>query len=70
VHTVVSLAILVRPSQLTIDDERLTSINLWRRVRFDFCECGEFRTWKNPAARSQSLVVFEWNGVRHRQLAR
>ena len=67
---VVGLAILVRPSQLKIDDEGMTSVHLWRSDRFEFSECSEFRSWKNPVARRQSLVVFDWNGVRNKRLAR
>lgn len=67
----VGLVYLVRPPQLTIDTEGMTSAQVGRRDRYEFRECSEFRTWKNPIARSQSLVVFDWDGAqRRRRLAR
>jgi hypothetical protein len=68
---VVSAAMVVRPSRLVIDGSGMTSYHLWRRDRFEFRECGPFSVWRNPIARSQTLVVFDWEGAgRHRRLAR
>lgn len=67
---VVGVGLLLRPSRLTIDRTGMTSVNLWRSDRFEFADCSEFTTWRNPAAPSQQLVVFDWTGVRHDSLAR
>ena len=66
----VGMALMIRPSRLRIDRTGMTSFHLWRSDRFEFADCSEFSTWRNPAAPSQRLVVFDWTGVRHRRLAR
>lgn len=64
------IAMLLRPSRLTIDDVGMTSVHLWRRDRYEFVDCSGFTTWRNPFAPSQQLVVFDWTRARRTRLAR
>jgi hypothetical protein len=60
---VVSVSTLLFPAQLLVADQAMTFDHWWRHSTWEFDRCGEFRVWRNPAAR-QSLVVFEYEGSR------
>jgi len=66
----VALATIVFPPSIEVDDEGVTLRQFWRRVRYDFQNCGRFRTWTNPFAPSNVLVVFDCESASHRWLSR
>jgi hypothetical protein len=41
--TVVALATIIQPTQLLIDPDGMTLVQPWRRRRYDFKDCSEFR---------------------------
>jgi hypothetical protein len=66
----VALATIVFQPSIEIDDEGVTLRQFWRRVRYDFRNCGPFRTWRNPVVASNVLVVFDCESASHRWLSR
>jgi hypothetical protein len=54
--TVVALAAIIRPTQLLIDPDGMTLVQPWRRRRYDFNDCSEFRTWRGYHT---AMVVFD-----------
>ena len=69
--SMLALVQVVHPSELSIDAVGMTSVVLWRRDRYDFHECSEFRTWRTPSVRNMWIVVFDYDAPRfQRRLAR
>jgi hypothetical protein len=64
-----ALALVVRPGQLTIDEDGMTLEQLWRRTRFDFDDCSDFRTGSIPVS-GQRIVSFDWTKARAPRLGR
>ena len=54
--TVVALATIVRPTQLHIDSDGVTLVQPWRRIRYEFKDCSEFRMWRGYHT---AMVVFD-----------
>lgn len=67
---VVAIVTLVLPARLEIDADGMTLTQLWRRTRFDFEECSEFRTWSTPLAVVNTVVVFDYESSDRPRLAR
>jgi hypothetical protein len=55
--TVVAVATIIRPTQLRIDSDGVTLVQPWRRTRYDFKGCSEFRIWRSGYG--SSMVVFD-----------
>jgi hypothetical protein len=53
-------ATTVRPPRLTVDTAGFTIEVPWRRHRFEFVDCGEFRPLPSPILFSRGTVQFEW----------
>jgi hypothetical protein len=53
--TAVALATIVRSTQLYVDSDGVILVEPWRRMRYEFKDCSEFRTWRGSHT---AMVVF------------